>query len=191
MAVEVVGEPADYRDVGDSLTIGVSTADIAGERDWFDLGVTIVRRRPRAAVRRGVQRRSRAASRTCCSPTALTSRCSQPGLQELRRLIEEARALADSPSAPLRISRYQAGLWAELAALGVVTEQAQAWQRQVGALLETRRDRRARAAGDACRRSCAPTSARGSAGWRRCGSSSSAGSSPTTWGSARRCRRSR
>jgi SNF2 family DNA or RNA helicase len=44
--------------------------------------------------------------------------------------------LADSPSAPLRISRYQAGLWAELAALGVVAEQAQAWQRQVGALLE-------------------------------------------------------
>jgi SNF2 family DNA or RNA helicase len=60
----------------------------------------------------------------------------EPRLQELRRLIEEARALSDSPSAGLRISRYQAGLWAELAALGVVREQAQAWQRQVGALLE-------------------------------------------------------
>ena len=60
----------------------------------------------------------------------------EPRLQELRRLIEEARSLSDSPSASLRISRYQAGLWAELAALGVVTEQAQAWQRQVGALLE-------------------------------------------------------
>jgi len=41
VAVEVLGEPADYRDVGDSLTIGVSTGDIAGERDWFDLGVSI------------------------------------------------------------------------------------------------------------------------------------------------------
>ncbi len=59
-----------------------------------------------------------------------------PRLQSLRKLIEEARALSESTSAPLRISRYQAGLWAELAALGVVTEQAQAWQRQVGALLE-------------------------------------------------------
>src|SRR5207248_8131256 len=57
-------------------------------------------------------------------------------LRSLRELIEEARALVDSPSAPLRISRYQAGLWAELAALGVVTEQAQAWQSRVGALLE-------------------------------------------------------
>src|SRR5439155_21495964 len=37
---------------------------------------------------------------------------------------------------PLRISRYQAGLWAELAALGVVTEQAEAWRRQASALLE-------------------------------------------------------
>ena len=57
-------------------------------------------------------------------------------MQSLRQLIEEARGLADSSSTTLRISRYQAGLWSELAALGVVTEQAQAWQRQVGALLE-------------------------------------------------------
>ena len=61
----------------------------------------------------------------------------EPGLQDLRRLIEEARELADSPSASLRISRYQAALWAELAALGVVTEQAQAWRRQAGALLDS------------------------------------------------------
>jgi len=59
----------------------------------------------------------------------------EPRMHALRTLIEEARALTESPSAPLRISRYQAGLWGELAALGVVTEQAQAWQRQVGALL--------------------------------------------------------
>jgi hypothetical protein len=41
VVVEIVGAPADYRDVGDSLTIGVSTADVVGERDWFGLGVTI------------------------------------------------------------------------------------------------------------------------------------------------------
>jgi SNF2 family DNA or RNA helicase len=59
-----------------------------------------------------------------------------PRLQSLRQLIDEARGLTDAPSGQLRISRYQAGLWAELAALGVVTEQAQAWQRQVSGLLE-------------------------------------------------------
>jgi len=39
--IEVTGEPADYRDVGESLEIAVSTEELDGERDWFDLGVTI------------------------------------------------------------------------------------------------------------------------------------------------------
>ena len=59
----------------------------------------------------------------------------KPGLQALARLIEEARALQDRPAESLRISRFQAGLWAELAELGVVSRQAAAWQRQVGGLL--------------------------------------------------------
>ncbi len=133
--VEVEGEPPDYRDVGDSLEIGVSTADIAGERDWFDLGVTL-----RVDGRELPFAEAFAALATGESHLLLDDGAHfsllEPRLQALRELIEEARALADSPSAPLRISRYQAGLWAELAALGVVTEQAQAWQRQVGALLE-------------------------------------------------------
>jgi hypothetical protein len=41
LAVEIAGEPPAYRDVSDSLSIGVSTGEIAGDRDWFDLGVTI------------------------------------------------------------------------------------------------------------------------------------------------------
>ena len=43
----------------------------------------------------------------------------------------------------------------------------------------------------ASRPTCGPTSSRASGGWRSCGSSGSAGSSPTTWGWARRSRRSR
>jgi superfamily II DNA or RNA helicase len=135
VAVEVVGEPADYRDVGDSLTIGVSTAEIAGESDWFDLGVTIGvegRELPFADVFAAL---ARGESHLLLDDGAHLS-LGDPRLESLRQLIREAQALADSPSAPLRISRYQAGLWAELAALGVVTEQAEAWRRQAGALLE-------------------------------------------------------
>jgi superfamily II DNA or RNA helicase len=133
--VEVTGEPADYRDVGDSLAIGVSTAEVAGERDWFDLGVTISvegRELPFAEVFVAL---ARGESHMLLADGAHFSLL-EPTLQELRRLIEEARSLADSPSAPLLISRYQAGLWTELVALGVVTAQAEAWQRQVGALLK-------------------------------------------------------
>ena len=59
----------------------------------------------------------------------------KPELQALRTLIEEARALQDSPSGPLRLSRFQASLWEELARLGVVDAQARAWQQQVAGLL--------------------------------------------------------
>jgi superfamily II DNA or RNA helicase len=135
VTVAIDGQRPDYRDVGDSLEIGISTADIAGERDWFDLGVTIRvdgRGLPFAEVFVAL---ASGESHLLLDDGAHFSLL-DPHLQALRELIEEARAPADSPSAPLRISRYQAGLWAELAALGVVTEQAQAWQRQVGALLE-------------------------------------------------------
>jgi superfamily II DNA or RNA helicase len=135
VSVEVVGEPADYRDVSDSLTIGVSTAELAGESDWFDLGVTIGvegRELPFADVFVAL---ARGESHLLLDDGAHLS-LEDPRLESLRQLIREAQALADSPSAPLRISRYQAGLWAELAALGVVTEQAEAWRRQAGALLE-------------------------------------------------------
>jgi len=135
VAVEVVGEPADYRDVGDSLTIGVSTAAVAGESDWFDLGVTITvegRELPLAEVFVAL-----AAGESCLLlDDGAHLSLEDPRLESLRQLILEAQALVDSPTDPLRISRYQAGLWAELAALGIVTEQAESWRRQVGALLE-------------------------------------------------------
>jgi len=134
VAIEVAGEPAAYRDLTDSLTIGVSTAEIAGQSDWFDLGVAIGvegRELPFADVFGAL---ARGESRLLLDDGGHVS-LEDPRLESLRQLIAEARALADSPSAELRISRYQAGLWDELAALGVVTEQAESWQRQVGALL--------------------------------------------------------
>jgi len=135
VAVETEGQSPDYRDVGESLTIGVSTGEIAGERDWFDLGVTISVEGCELPFAEVFVALASGQSHMLLENGAHFSLL-DPRLQSLRQLIEEARALADSPSAPLRISRYQAGLWSELAALGVVTAQAERWQRQVGALLE-------------------------------------------------------
>jgi len=134
LAVEVSGEPADYRDLSDAVTIGVSTTAAEGERDWFDLGVTISvegQELPFADVFAALAGGQQEMLLDDGGHFSLLA----GHLQSLRQLIEEARALADAPADALRISRYQAGLWAELAALGVVTEQADAWQRQVGALL--------------------------------------------------------
>ena len=54
-----------------------------------------------------------------------------PELHALRRIVEEARALQDHESERLQLNRYQAGLWEELVALGVVAHQSERWA-QVG-----------------------------------------------------------
>ena len=134
VSVDVDGVPADYRDVSEAVTIGVSTAEIAGERDWFDLGVALSvggRELPFAEVFTAL---AGGASYILLGDGSYFS-LEEPRLQSLRELIEEARALTDAPVGQLRISRYHADLWGELLALGVVTEQAHAWQRQVGRLL--------------------------------------------------------
>ncbi len=129
------GEAPEYRDVGESLQIGLSATDRVGDRDWFDLGVAISvegRSLPFADVFVAL---ASGESRMMLPDGAYFS-LAEPRLQSLRSLIEEARALSDSAPDELRISRYQADLWSELCALGVVNQQAEAWQRQVGAQLE-------------------------------------------------------
>jgi superfamily II DNA or RNA helicase len=134
VAVEVTGDRVDYREAGDSLRIGVSADEAAGDPDWFDLGVSITvegRPVPFADVFVAL---SRGESHLLLADGAYFS-LQKPELQALARLIEEARALQDSPDGQLKISRFQAGLWDELAELGVVSRQASAWQRQVQGLL--------------------------------------------------------
>ena len=138
LALEIEGEATDFRDVGASVQIGVSTAQPAGERDWFDLGVSIT------VEGREVPFTTVFAALACGEthillPDGAHFSLLDPRLQTLRQLIEEARELGDTAAGSLRISRYQSGLWLELVALGIVTEQAEAWRRQVDAVasLET------------------------------------------------------
>ena len=112
----------------------MSTSTVAGETDWFDLGVSVTvegREVPFAEVFLAL---ASGESHLLLSDGAYFS-LQKPELQALRTLIEEARALQDRTGGPLRISRFQAGLWEELAALGVVERQARAWQQQVAGLL--------------------------------------------------------
>ena len=131
---EVTGEPADYREAGDSLRIAVSTDEVAGDTDWFDLGVTITVEGRQVPFRDVFLALSRGEPHLLLADGAYFS-LQKPELQALARLIEEARGLQDSPGGALRISRYQAGLWDELAGLGVIDHQAAAWQDQVQGLL--------------------------------------------------------
>jgi superfamily II DNA or RNA helicase len=132
--LEITGEPADYREVGDSLVIGLSVDQVAADNDWFDLGITISvegRQIPFIDVFLALSR----GDTYLLLPDGAYFSLEKPQLQQLARLIEEARALQDTPSDSLKISRYQAGLWEELTDLGVVSHQAQTWQQQVQGLL--------------------------------------------------------
>ena len=134
VTVEITGDPADYREAGDSLSISVSTGEIAEDPDWFDLGITITvagREVPFADVFVALSRRES----YLLLPDGAYFSLQKPELQALARLIEESRALHDAPGDGLKISRFQAGFWAELTELGIVGHQARRWQQQVSGLL--------------------------------------------------------
>jgi len=137
VAVEVTGEQADYREVGDSLRIGLSVDEVTNDNDWFDLGITITvegREIPFVDVFTAL---SRGQSHLLLDDGRYFS-LEKPELQNLAKLIFEARALQDAAPSELKISRFQAGLWEELAELGVVSNQAASWHRQVDGLLGVR-----------------------------------------------------
>ena len=130
VALEVIGDPADYREAGGSLVIGVTTDALPGETDWFDLGVTISvegKQVPFVTVFTALA----SGQPHLLLPDGAYFALDKPELVKLRQLIEEARALTDAEEGPTRISRFQAGLFDELSELGVVTRQADEWRRQV------------------------------------------------------------
>ena len=165
----------------------MTTDAVAGETDWFDLGVTISiegKQVPFVSVF-----------------TALASGAVAP-VASRRRLLragqagagEAAPAHRRGPRAhrcrrgPPRISRFQVGLFDELAELGVVTRQADEWRRQVDGLraLQGLRPAALPTSLDAELR---PYQADGFSGWRPCTPTASVESSPTTWVWARPCSR--
>jgi superfamily II DNA or RNA helicase len=138
VAVTVTGAPADYHEA--PPVIAVSTAERTGDTDWFDLSVTITVEGQRVPFTDVFMALSRDDTHLLLADGTYFS-LEKPELQALKKLIEEARALRD-PDGPLTISRFQAGLWEELAALGVVGQQAKAWQQQAQALLDARTPQR-------------------------------------------------
>jgi SNF2 family DNA or RNA helicase len=132
--VEVTGTVPDYREAGDSLEIGLSAGELEGERDWFDLGITVTVEGSEVPFSDLFVALAHGHSHMLLPDGAYFS-LDKPELAALSRLIDEARSLQDQPDGSLRISRFQAGLWEELSGLGVVGHQAASWQQQVRGLL--------------------------------------------------------
>jgi SNF2 family DNA or RNA helicase len=131
----VIGQVPDYHEAGDSLEIEVSADERDGDPDWFDLGIDITVEGRKVPFAELFVALANGQSHLLLADGAYFS-LDKPELAALARLIDEARTLQDQPDGELRISRFQAGLWEELADLGEVSHQAAAWQRQVRGLLD-------------------------------------------------------
>ncbi len=134
VAVDTAGDMADYREAEEAPVVAISTK-ATDQRDWFDLGIVITLEGQPVSFAALFSALAAGQTRMLLPSGAYFS-LDLPELHQLRALIDEARSLQDNKDAPLQISRFQAGLWDELAQLGIVDEQAAAWREAVGGLLE-------------------------------------------------------
>jgi superfamily II DNA or RNA helicase len=133
--VEVVGTPPDYRHSEAAPLVKVSATDSAGDLDWFDLGITVSIDGEEIPFQRLFLALAHGETHLVLDSGTYFS-IERPELDQLRRLIDEARALQDHESGGLRISRFQAGLWEELLELGVVEVQSERWASSVKGLMD-------------------------------------------------------
>ncbi|MGX6608430.1 SNF2-related protein, partial [Micromonosporaceae bacterium Da 78-11] len=133
-----VTEPVDgwnLQETGATPIITFTGAAEAGEQDWFDLSVRVDVGSEQVdfevlfvALARDQE--------FLILPSGAYFGLARPEFQQLRDLIAESRALTDSPPGVLRVGRFQAGVWDELAELGELAGQAADWQRTVAALTD-------------------------------------------------------
>ncbi|GHG46301.1 DNA helicase [Flavimobilis marinus] len=125
-------DDVEYRLVED-IEVSVSTLAREGDRDWFDLAVTV--RSGEQTIPFGEIFRALARGETyLLLVDGRHFSLEDERFTRLRELIEEARALQDTMGGTLRVNRFQAGLFDELEGLGLVGSQADDWRSAVGAL---------------------------------------------------------
>jgi superfamily II DNA or RNA helicase len=125
----------EYHEVDEAPAISFGSTGTVAESDWFDLAVRITVGGEQVAfedlfVALAQDRQY------LILPSGTYFSLDRDEFHQLRGLIAEARTMVDSPDGVLRVSRFQAGLWQELAELGEITGQARAWQESVRALAE-------------------------------------------------------
>ena len=125
----------EYREVHEAPAISFGSTDAVAESDWFDLAVRITVD-GEAVVFEELFVALAQDRQYLILPSGTYFSLDRDEFRQLRDLIAESRALTDSPDGVLRVSRFQAGLWQELAELGEITGQARAWQESVRALTE-------------------------------------------------------
>ena len=128
------GETPEYSRATEAPVISVGAEDTS-DNDWFNLHVRVTvagRDVPFEQLFRALA----AGDEAMLLDDGTWFPLDRSELDRLRQFLAEARELVDpGPGRQLRISAYQAGLWEELAELGVVEEQSRRWRERVQTLL--------------------------------------------------------
>jgi superfamily II DNA or RNA helicase len=144
--VEVVagleGSGLDYQEARQAPVISFAgfdpeagEAEAGGSQDWFDLEVRVTVEGERVAFNELFIALAQD-QQYLILPSGTYFSLDREEFRQLRELIAESRALEDAPPGALRVNRFQAGLWQDLAELGELTGQAAAWQASVRTLTE-------------------------------------------------------
>lgn len=132
LVLEMAGELPVFEESGADPLIEIATHQDPDDPDWLNLMVTISIDGESVPI--GPLIKALAQDKeVLVLPSGTWFTLDKPELLRLRDLLAEAREIADRPSG-VAINRYQVGLWDELEQLGIVDEQAFAWQATVKAL---------------------------------------------------------
>lgn len=135
IVVQVSADAPSYREADEAPVISLATTESSDTRDWFDLAVTVTIEGEDIPFD-DLFRALATDEDLMILDSGTYFSLNRPELQQLRRLIEEARGLQESNGSTLGLSRFQADLWEELQLLGVVAEQAATWRSAVEGLSE-------------------------------------------------------
>ncbi|WP_129590528.1 DEAD/DEAH box helicase [Cryobacterium aureum] len=133
IVVQVSADAPSYREADEAPVISLATTESTDTRDWFDLAVTVSIEGEDIPFD-DLFRALATDQDLMILHSGTYFSLDRPELQQLRRLIEEARGLQESNAGTLGLSRFQADLWDELQLLGVVAEQAATWRSAVEGL---------------------------------------------------------
>ena len=136
IVVQVSADAPSYREADEAPVISLATTESTDTRDWFDLAVTVTIEGEDIPFD-DLFRALATDQDLMILDSGTYFSLDRPELQQLRRLIEEARGLQESHAGTLGLSRFQADLWDELQLLGVVAEQAATWRSAVEGLSES------------------------------------------------------
>jgi superfamily II DNA or RNA helicase len=126
-------ELPEYSEAERPPLIKVRNDDIRGERDWFELSVTVEVDGEKVQFTELFKALAQGAGMMIL-PSGKYFRLDKPEFKQLKELIEEARAIGEPTADGVRISRYQVDWWDDLERIGLDFEQSRQWREVVDGL---------------------------------------------------------